>query len=177
MKLGYSLYWICLTALRLMLLHSILDWLSFKQSIKLLTISVRQRNLFDCDWRSLKMAESKSRIFAHFKITFERLKGNWRQIFLLFFVSIYSSYVKESKMGKFNDILCKTKFSTNLFWRLIDGHFGNGSIQVAWCDMSHMCTAVKSVMSRPESNKFFPAVQLLPKFTSGKKNKICSILI
>ena len=26
--------------------------------------------------RSLKMAESKSRISAHFKITFERLKGN-----------------------------------------------------------------------------------------------------
>ena len=35
-----------------------------------------------------------------------------------------------------------------------------------------MCKAVKSVMSRPESNKFVSAVQLLPKFTSGKKKDL-----
>ena len=33
-----------------------------------------------------------------------------------------------------NDILCKTKFYTNCFWRLIDGHFENAPIQVMWCD-------------------------------------------
>ena len=38
------------------------------------------------------------------------------------------------------------------FWRLIDGHFENGPIQVTWCDTS-------------------------PHLTSGKKSEICSILL
>ena len=35
-----------------------------------------------------------------------------------------------------------------------------------------MCKALKSVLSRPESNNFAPAVQLLSKFTSGKKKDL-----
>ena len=127
MKLGYSLYWICLTALRLRLLHSILDWLSFKQSIKLLTISVRQRNLSDCDWRSLKMAESKSRIFAHFKITFERLKGNWRQIFLLFLSQYIPLRLKNPKWANLTIYCAKPNFlqifltlNRRPFWKRFD---------------------------------------------------------
>ena len=34
---------------------------------------------------------------------------------------------------------------------------------------SHVCKAVESVISRPESNKLALAIQPLPKFTSGKK--------
>ena len=63
-------------------------------------------------------------------------------------------------------------FSTIFFWRLIDGHSENGPIQVTRYDTSHVCKAVKSVMLRPESNNFVPAVQLLSKFTSGKKIRV-----
>ena len=39
-----------------------------------------------------------------------------------------------------------------------------------------MCKSVKSVKSRPESNNFVPAVQLLPKFTSEKKDMFHSVI-
>ena len=52
---------------------------------------------------------------------------------------------------------------------ILEGHFENVPIQVTWCDTSHVCKVVKSVMSRPEHNNFAPTVGLLPKFTSEKK--------
>ena len=51
---------------------------------------------------------------------------------------------------------------------ILEGHFENVSIQVTWCDTSHVCKVVKSVMSRPERNNFALPVWLLPKFTSEK---------
>ena len=52
---------------------------------------------------------------------------------------------------------------------ILEGHFENVSIQVTWCDTSHVCKVVKSVMSRPELNNFALPVRLLPEFTSEKK--------
>ena len=73
-----------------------------------------------------------------------------------------------------NDILGKTKFSTIFFGSLIDGHFENVLTRSREV-IRHTCVRQWKA-SRPESNNFALAVQLLPKFTSGKK-KICSILI
>ena len=52
---------------------------------------------------------------------------------------------------------------------ILEGHFENVPIQVTWCDTSHVCKVVKSVMSRPELNNFALPVRLLPEFTSEKK--------
>ena len=71
----------------------------------------------------------------------------------------------------FNSVV-NTKLSSeyNKDWliAILEGHFENVSIQVTWCDTSHVCKVVKSVMSRPERNNFALPVWLLPQFTKEK---------
>ena len=78
----------------------------------------------------------------------KNLKGNWRQIFPLFLSQYIPLRLKNPKWANKRYI---------------------GLIQVTGRDMSHVCKAVKSVMSRPESTNFVLAFQLLPKSTSGIK--------
>ena len=52
------------------------------------------------------------------------LKGNWLQNFPFLCPNTYL-LGQRILNEQINDILCKTKFSTIFFWRLIDGHFEN----------------------------------------------------
>ena len=94
--------------------------------------------------------------------------GNWRQSFPFFMFQYIPLRLKNPEWANKRYIV-QNQISYNFFWPLIDAHFENVPIQVAWCNTSHVCKAVKSVISRPESNNFALAVQPQPKFTSGKK--------
>ena len=95
------------------------------------------------------------------------LTKGWRSKRQLFFYSLrWPIYV-------FNSVVntkLPAEYNKDCLIAILKGHFENVSIQVTWCDTSHVCKVVKSVVSRPERNNFALPVRLLPEFTSEKKN-------
>ena len=102
-----------------------------------------------------KMQNKKVRVIG-------TLQCNWRQISPPFFLSLLIPLrLKNPRWANKQYIVQNQIFDRFFFWRLINGHFENVPIKVAWYDTSQVCKAVERVMLTPESNNSALAVQLV----------------
>ena len=75
------------------------------------------------------------------------LKGNCRQNFLFFFCPNTFLLGYRILNAQINDILCKTKFSTNFIWRLIDGRLSSRNYKL-------LLTRNAQISNQPRTNNW-----------------------
>ena len=120
----------------------------------------REGTVFKRHRESWVIEPSRNQLSQHVAVTLHCLnlilglgqKATDLNVIASFFLSQYISLRWKNPKLANKRYIVRNQIFYKFFWRLIDGHFENVRIQVTWCDTSHVCKAVKSVMSRPENN-------------------------